>query len=149
MEFTQKPQLSVFLGHEALPDRRQFDVEIKLGQVEVRREQLDRPPVGVPADRECPRFVSPFDLIEREDVGKFPFTRVREARIWTIGKELDSLTMLNNCGFLHRNLALSPGSAGGWDPRRKEWAGQSRCKRTTSARELEPRTRATAHDSPI
>ena len=78
VELTQPAQLAVLLAHEALLERRQLEVQVEVGQVEVGREALDDRAVEVPQDRERVRLVLPADLVEVEDPRQLRLARVGE-----------------------------------------------------------------------
>jgi hypothetical protein len=66
----QPADLSVLLRDELLVQGRDLDIEIELGEVEVRGESLDDVAITIPVDREGGRFVVPTDLIEVEQPGE-------------------------------------------------------------------------------
>lgn len=78
MVLAQQPHLAVLFGDELLAHRCYLDVDIVLGQVEVRPEVLDRLPILVPVKGECVRFVFPVNAVEVEETRKFPFAVVSE-----------------------------------------------------------------------
>ena len=80
VELAQAPQLAVLLAHEPLAECRHLEVEVEVGQVEVRREALDDGPVEVPEDREGVRLVLPADRVEVEDAGHLRLAGVGERR---------------------------------------------------------------------
>ena len=79
VELPEVAQLAVLLAHQALLERRELDVDLQLGQVEVGREGLHDDAVGVPADGEDVRLVEPFDLVVVEDAGQLRLAGVGEA----------------------------------------------------------------------
>src|SRR5262245_21932672 len=82
----EPPDLAVLLGDQLLVQRRDLDVKVELGQIEIGGEPLDRLPLFVPRDRERGRLVRPGDLIEVEQPRELPLRRVGEphlvARQW-------------------------------------------------------------------
>ena len=78
VQLAQPAQLAVLLAHELLLERRELDVQLEVGQVEVGREALDDVAVEVPGDRERVRLVRPADLVEVEDPGELRLARVGE-----------------------------------------------------------------------
>ena len=80
VQLAQPAQLAVLLAHELLLERRELDVQVEVGQVEVGREALDDVAVEVPADRERVGLVGPADLVEVEDPGQLRLARVGERR---------------------------------------------------------------------
>lgn len=78
MVLAQQSHLAVLLCDELLAHRCYLDVDIVLGQVEVRPEVLDRLSIFVPVKGECVRFVFPVNAVEVEETRKFPFAVVSE-----------------------------------------------------------------------
>ena len=78
MVLAQKSHLAVLFRHELLAHRCYLDVDIVLGQVEVRPEVLDWLSIFVPVEGECVRFVFPVNAVEVEETRKFPFAVVSE-----------------------------------------------------------------------
>ena len=78
VELTQPPQLAVLLAHEALLERRELDVQVDVGQVEVGREALDDRAVERPQHGERVRLVLPADVVEVEDPRELRLARVGE-----------------------------------------------------------------------
>jgi hypothetical protein len=76
VELLEPPHLSVLLGDELLVHRRDLDVEVVVGQVEVRREILGRDALPVPGEGEGPRFVLPGNTVEIEEKGELTLTVV-------------------------------------------------------------------------
>jgi hypothetical protein len=72
----QSAGLAILLRHELLIKRRDLDVEIEGGEVEVGRESLGRIAVAVPLDVEGRGLVLPTDLIEVEQLCELPFAVV-------------------------------------------------------------------------
>jgi hypothetical protein len=63
-----------------LIERRDLDVEVELGEVEVGGEALGDRARAIPLDVEGGRLVAPLDLIEVQQPGELPLAVVREAR---------------------------------------------------------------------
>jgi hypothetical protein len=76
VELLEPPHLSVLLGDELLVHRCDLDVEVVVGQIEVRREELGRGAVTVPGEGEGPRFVLPGNTIEIEEKCELALTVV-------------------------------------------------------------------------
>ena len=72
VQLAQPAQLAVLLAHELLLERRELDVQVEVGQVEVGREALDDVAVEVPADREGVRLVGPADRRRSRGSGRAP-----------------------------------------------------------------------------
>lgn len=70
--------LPVFLRHEALLLCCELDVEVVLGEVEVRGEGLGDSPEIVPLQGEGGRFVLPGHAVEGEEPGKLALALVGE-----------------------------------------------------------------------
>jgi hypothetical protein len=79
VELAQPARLAVLLGDELLVQRRDLDVEVVRGQVEVGCERLDRIALPVGLEREGARLVLPRDPVEVEELGELPLGVVREA----------------------------------------------------------------------
>ena len=78
VELAQAAQLAVLLAHELLLERGELDVQVEVGEVEVRREALDHLAAHRPADRERVGLVLPADLVEVEDPRQLRLARVGE-----------------------------------------------------------------------
>jgi hypothetical protein len=79
VELHQASHLAVLLGDELLVQRRDLDVDVEFGKIEVRREPLRGSAPTVPVDVERRGFVVPRDLVEVEQLPELSFTVVCEA----------------------------------------------------------------------
>ena len=79
VQLAQAARLAVLLRHELLVQRRDLDVEVVRGEVEVGRERLHRVAVAVTLERERARLVVPLDAVEVEQLRELPLRVVREA----------------------------------------------------------------------
>jgi hypothetical protein len=79
VQLSEAPGLAVLLGHQLLVQGGDLDVEVVVGQVEVRAETLDRLVVLVPLEGELSRLVLPGDPVEVEQFGELALRVVREA----------------------------------------------------------------------
>ena len=82
----QATHLAVLLGDQLLAHRRDLDVQIVIGEIEVRSEELCRCAVGGELDRKLARFVFPFDLVEIEQSRKLPLALVCEIDLLCLGR---------------------------------------------------------------
>jgi hypothetical protein len=89
VELHEPSDLTVLLGHELLVERRDLDVDIELGQVEVRGEALSSLAGPVPVDVERRGLVVPRDLIEIQQLRELPLAVVSEANQF-VGKRVAS-----------------------------------------------------------
>ena len=78
IEAQQATNLPILLRDQLLVERRDLDVEVVLGQVEVGREPLRGIAITVPLDIERGRFVRPLDLVEVEELRELTLAVVRE-----------------------------------------------------------------------
>lgn len=70
--------LLVLLGHEFLVHRRDLDVQVVVGKIEVGSEPFRRLAFGVELDGKALRLEIPWDAIEVEKKGELPLTVVSE-----------------------------------------------------------------------
>ena len=77
VELAQQAQLAVLRRYQRLLHRRQLDIEVVLGQVEVGREHLCHA-FAFPGDREGDRFVVPADPVVVEEAGELLLRGMRE-----------------------------------------------------------------------
>jgi len=75
----------VLLGHEFLVHRRDLDVQVVVGKIEVGGEPFDRLALGVKFDRKTLRLVIPWDTIEIEKKGELALTVVSEVDLMCRG----------------------------------------------------------------
>ena len=80
VQLAQPAELAVLLADELLAEGRHLEVEVEVGQVEVRREALDDVAIEVPQDREGVRLVLPAHGVEVEDPRHLGLAGVREGR---------------------------------------------------------------------
>ena len=78
VQLPQSTCLAILFGHELLVQRRDLDVGVVRGQVEVRGEPLRGVAVAVPCDVERGGLISPVDLVEVEKFGELPLAVVGE-----------------------------------------------------------------------
>jgi hypothetical protein len=78
IQLHEPPGLAVLLGDQLLVQRRDLDIEIEGGQVEVGREALRGAPAAVPFDVEGRGLVAPVDLVEVEKLGELTLAVVSE-----------------------------------------------------------------------
>ncbi len=78
VQLSQSARLAVLLRYELLVEGRDLDIEVVLGEVEVRREPLSGGSLPVPGDIEGGGFVSPVDLIEVKQLCELPLAIVSE-----------------------------------------------------------------------
>src|SRR5262245_42581498 len=78
VQLAQAADLPVLLGHQSLVERRDLDVQVVLGKVEVGREPLHHVAVPVPLEIERRGLVLPVDLIEVQELRELAFAGVRE-----------------------------------------------------------------------
>ena len=78
MQLDEPARLAVLLRHELLVQRRDLDVEVVRGQVEVGSERLHRPAVAIGLQRERARLVLPGDAVEVEQLRELALGVVRE-----------------------------------------------------------------------
>jgi hypothetical protein len=81
VQFTQTAYFAVLAGSQLRSDSRQFNVEIFIRQVEVRRESFRYFAGFIPCQGEGTRFVFPFNAIIVKNTGKLLFDRVDELNI--------------------------------------------------------------------
>src|SRR5574337_410447 len=70
IDFPESPDLSILLRHQALLERGQFNEEVKVNQIEVRREGFGRIARLIPGKRKCLGFILPSNLVEIQDLRK-------------------------------------------------------------------------------
>src|SRR2546428_631938 len=79
VQLAEPAEFAVLLGHEALLECGEFDVQIDLRKIEVRVEALHDPTLVVPLQWKAPRIVLPPDTVKVQEPGELSFTFVREA----------------------------------------------------------------------
>jgi hypothetical protein len=79
IELHQAPRFAVLLGDELLVQRRDLNIEIEFGQIEIRRKAARWVAMPVPFDVEGGWFVLPSDLIEVEQLCELPLAVVGES----------------------------------------------------------------------
>jgi hypothetical protein len=78
IERAQPADLAVLLRDQLLVEGRDLDVEVELGEVEVRREALSGLAPLVPRDVEGRRFVAPLDRVEVQEPSELALAVVSE-----------------------------------------------------------------------
>src|SRR4029450_4419081 len=78
LQLPQFADLPVLLRDELLVERRDLDVQVVLGQEEVRGEPLDHAALLAPLEVERPGLVVPVDLVEVQQAGELALARMRE-----------------------------------------------------------------------
>ena len=87
-----QPDLSVFMGDEALIHRSEFEVQVKVWQVEIRSEHLEYLVFFViPTKWEGPRLILQAQTIEVKDLGKFLFAGMGEFGLSVLSGNVDRL----------------------------------------------------------
>src|SRR6202049_4256156 len=81
VELSQAAGLAVLLGDQLLVERRDLDVEVVRGQVEVGCECLGGIALPVALQHELTRFVLPRDVVEVEQLRELPLGVVREPHL--------------------------------------------------------------------
>src|SRR5215204_5170654 len=76
---TQEPELAVLAGDEPLPHRRQLEIQVVLGKVEIGGDEFDRSSIPPPPYRKCGRLVRPTQAIERQESRQLHLGRMSEA----------------------------------------------------------------------
>src|SRR6266536_4929310 len=79
VELLEPACLAVLLRDELLVERRDLDVQVVRGEIEVRGESLRRAPVTVTLERERTRLVLPLDAVEVEELRELALGVVGEA----------------------------------------------------------------------
>src|SRR5207247_1076962 len=80
IQLVDATELAVLLADELLAEGRHLEIEVEVGQPEIRREALDDHTVQVPQDRERVGLVLPADPVEVEDPAHLGLAGVGERR---------------------------------------------------------------------
>jgi len=81
IELPKAANLPILLGDQLLVHRGDLDVETILRQIEIRPELFCDDPGCVPLDRECTRFVLPYDIVEVQKPRELPLARMGEVDV--------------------------------------------------------------------
>ena len=92
VKLMHQPDLSVFVGDEALIHRGEFEVQVNVWQVEIRSEHLEYLVVFViPTKWEGPRLILQAQTIEVKNLGKFLFAGMGEFGLSVLSGNVDRL----------------------------------------------------------